>query len=96
MSNFVEYAYPYITKPVILNTEGQVEGLVMKGVDEKFSQKFLHEHLIAGDTIGRDEEGIALNDILLSEKIFPSFNVMILCAYCAISSSCVTSITVLP
>lgn len=67
--NFVEYAYPYITKPVILNSEGQVEGLVMKGVDEKFSQKFLHEHLIAGDTIGRDEEGIALNDILLSEKI---------------------------
>lgn len=70
----VKSAHPYIVKPIILNTEGQVEGLVMKGVDARFNQDFLFKNLVAGDTLLINDEGIDPTQILISEKIANRLN----------------------
>ena len=52
----VESIYPFATKVGIMNVNGEVEGVVLKGVEASYNQKFLNKTLVEGDTLNLKEE----------------------------------------
>jgi len=62
----VQSIYPFATKAGIMNVNGEVEGVLMKGIDSTYNQRYLSKTIVEGDTI--DFKGIAgaENPILIS------------------------------
>lgn len=61
----IESINPYATKAVILKTSDEMEGMVMKGVDENYNWKFLKQYLIKGKIPTISNNSIS-RDILIS------------------------------
>ncbi|NGM61852.1 ABC transporter permease [Sphingobacterium sp. SGG-5] len=57
---------PFATKIGIMNVRGEVEGVVLKGVDKDYNQKYLDNILIKGDTLDFGADN-ADNQILISK-----------------------------
>jgi len=57
---------PFATKIGIMNVRGEVEGVVLKGVDQDYNQKYLDNILIEGDTLDFGADN-ADNQILISK-----------------------------
>lgn len=57
----------YATKPGIINVNGEVEGVVLKGIDGDYNQDFLSQTLIAGQVLDFADSTKALTQVLISE-----------------------------
>ncbi len=57
---------PFATKIGIMNVNGEVEGVVLKGVEKDYNQKYLSHILVRGDTLDFSVED-ADNQILISK-----------------------------
>lgn len=57
--------YPFATKAGIMNVKGEVEGVLLKGIDPDYDQKFLSKTILEGDTINFAAED-AENQLLIS------------------------------
>lgn len=57
--------YPFATKAGIMNVNGEVEGVLLKGVDKQYDQRFLAKTIIQGDTIDFAKDGNS--QILISQ-----------------------------
>jgi len=57
--------YPFATKAGIMNVKGEVEGVLMKGIDKDYDQDFLSKTILEGDTINFSDED-ADNQLLIS------------------------------
>lgn len=57
--------YPFATKAGIMNVKGEVEGVLLKGIDQDYDQQFLSKTILEGDTINFAAED-AENQLLIS------------------------------
>jgi lipoprotein-releasing system permease protein len=63
----------YITKAGIIQTEDYIQGVVMKGIDDDFSWKFLNDYLVEGDTL-TIVDSVNSNNIVISANIADKLN----------------------
>lgn len=57
----------FATKPGIINVNGEVEGVVLKGIDGDYDQDFLSETLVSGQALDFSDSTQALTQVLISE-----------------------------
>ena len=57
--------YPFATKPAIISSNGEVEGVNFKGIDPTYDWRFIQKHLISGRVINFADSSV--NQILISE-----------------------------
>lgn len=65
----IQYAYPYAIKPGIINTDNEIEGVVLKGVDKSFNWDFFKKILVEGKVIDFTDSLAARKQILISQHI---------------------------
>jgi len=57
--------YPFATKAGIMNVKGEVEGVLLKGIDKDYDQEFLSKTILEGETIDFNAED-AESQLLIS------------------------------
>ncbi len=62
----VEGIQRYATKAGIINVNGEVEGVVLKGIDESYDQTFLSSVLVAGNPIDFSDTTRMLTQVVIS------------------------------
>lgn len=65
----VQHAQPYAIKPGIINTDNEVEGVILKGVDKTFDWNFFKKILVEGKVIDFTDSLKARRQILISQHI---------------------------
>lgn len=58
---------PFATKAGIMNVDGQVEGVLLKGVDKSYNQQYLQKNIVKGDTLDFSSGGNT--QLLISEYL---------------------------
>ena len=58
---------PFATKAGIMNVNGQVEGVLLKGVDRSYNQQYLQQAIVKGDTLDFSDNGDT--QLLISEYL---------------------------
>jgi len=61
----IEAVYPFATKAGIINVKGEVEGVLLKGIDQNYDQEFLAKTIVEGNSINF-EASDAENQLLIS------------------------------
>ena len=64
----IKHIQIFATKPAIVKSKDQIEGVVAKGIAKDFDWKYFHDHLIAG-TIFSSNDSIASDSIVISEVL---------------------------
>jgi lipoprotein-releasing system permease protein len=59
-------SYPVIIKPGIINTGSEIEGVVLRGINQEFDSNFFKPFLLSGSYM-HFEKGAATKDILISK-----------------------------
>ena len=70
----IEYAQAFATKPGIINTNNEVEGVVLKGVDKNYNWDYFKKTLVAGKVIDFSHSG---NQILISKYTADRLNLKV-------------------
>ncbi len=65
--NGVAYLQPFATKPGIINTNNEVEGVVLKGVDKTYNWDYIKTILVSGHVIDFVDSAKATKQILVSQ-----------------------------
>lgn len=68
--------YPFATKAGIMNVKGEVEGVLLKGIDQNYDQEFLSKTIIEGEPIDFKAEN-AENQLLISTLIANRLNLKV-------------------
>lgn len=63
----IEYAQAYATKPGIINTNDEIEGVVMKGVDKNYDWSYFKKILVSGKVIDFSDSVKARGEIMISQ-----------------------------
>ncbi len=63
----ISYAQPFATKPGIINTNEEVEGVVLKGVDKNYNWSYFKNTLVEGKVIDFSDSAKSRNQILISK-----------------------------
>lgn len=63
----VEYMAPYATKPGIIKVSGNIEGVVLKGVDKTYNWAFIKSCLVSGDVINFTDSMAARRQLMISQ-----------------------------
>ncbi|OIP82492.1 MAG: ABC transporter permease [Porphyromonadaceae bacterium CG2_30_38_12] len=63
----VKHVEPYATKPGIIKTETEFQGIVLKGIDANFDWSFFQSNLIAGSILNNTDS--LRNEILISSYL---------------------------
>ncbi|WP_245893617.1 ABC transporter permease [Sphingobacterium gobiense] len=58
---------PFATKAGIMNVDGQVEGVLLKGIDKSYNQEYLQKNIVKGDTLEFSSGGNT--QLLISEYL---------------------------
>ena len=58
---------PYATKPGIIKANGEIEGVVMKGVDKTYDWSYIKKALVAGKVIDFNDSTAAQRQLLISQ-----------------------------
>ncbi len=66
--NNVKHVQRFATKPGIIKTDEEFQGIVIKGVDEDFNWDFFSKNLIEGSIFHLSDSAIS-NDVIISETI---------------------------
>ena len=73
----IEYAQPFATKPGIINTNEEVEGVVLKGVDKNYNWDYFKNILVSGRTINFKDSVQSQKEILISQYTAGRLNVKV-------------------
>lgn len=68
--------YPFATKAGIMNVKGEVEGVLLKGIDKQYDQNFLSKTILEGDTLDFSAED-ADNQLLISSLMANRLNLKV-------------------
>ena len=63
----ITYLQAFATKPGIINTSEEVEGVVLKGVDKDYSWKYFESILVAGKVLDFTDPGKVQKQIMISQ-----------------------------
>ena len=63
----VDYVAPYATKPGVLKFAGDIEGVVLKGIDKTYNWEFIKSCLVAGDVISFADSVAARQQLMISQ-----------------------------
>jgi len=72
----IRHIQTFATKPGILKTKTEIQGIVLNGVAKDYDWDFFKKHLVAGNTI-QLPDSTKSNDILISEKLSSLLNLNI-------------------
>ncbi|MDE5420337.1 ABC transporter permease [Labilibaculum sp. DW002] len=64
----IKHVQAFATKPGILKTKSEIQGVVLNGVGLDYDWDFFKKHIVEGDTIQLSDDGKS-NDILISERL---------------------------
>ena len=73
----IAYAQPFATKPGIINTNDEVEGVVLKGVDKNYNWNYFRNILVEGRTIDFTDSVQSQREILISQYTANRLNVKV-------------------
>ncbi|MES2873056.1 MAG: FtsX-like permease family protein [Bacteroidota bacterium] len=73
----IAYAQPFATKPGIINTNDEVEGVVLKGVDRNYNWDYFKKTLVAGDVIDFSDSVKSRGQILISKYTADRLNLKV-------------------
>jgi lipoprotein-releasing system permease protein len=59
----------FATKPGIIKTDEDVQGIILKGIDKGFDWKFYRQNLVAGDTITMNDSILPSKQIIISQYL---------------------------
>lgn len=66
----VKYVQVFATKPGIIKTENDIQGIVLKGIDSDFNWSFFEKNIIEGSVFsGSLTDSILTNDVVISKSI---------------------------
>jgi len=68
--------YPYASKAGIMNVKGEVEGVLLKGIDQNYDQNFLSKTILKGDTLDFSADDID-NQLLISSLMAKRLNLTV-------------------
>lgn len=63
----IDYAQPFATKPGIINTNEEIEGVVLKGVDRSYNWDYFKKTLVEGKVIDFTDSVKSRSQILISK-----------------------------
>lgn len=63
----VKSVQPFATKPAIINTQSEMEGIVIKGIDARYDQAYIRERLLEGKVINYQDRQAAIHQVLISQ-----------------------------
>ncbi len=63
----VKHVQTYISKEGIIKTKDQIEGIILKGVDDNFDWQTVQKFIVYGDTIASRSKAAYRRDIIISE-----------------------------
>jgi lipoprotein-releasing system permease protein len=63
----VEYTAPYATKPGVIKFSGEIEGVILKGVDKTYNWTFIKSCLVSGDVINFADAMSARQQLMVSQ-----------------------------
>ncbi|MDR0864286.1 MAG: ABC transporter permease [Candidatus Symbiothrix sp.] len=69
----VRHIQSFATKPAIIKTGNDFQGVILKGVDENFDWDFFKENLVEGDILHLTPDS-SLTDVILSKNIADKLN----------------------
>lgn len=64
----VKTIQPFVTKPGVIKQNGEIEAVILKGVDSAYDWSFFLEYIVAGDVL-KFESGQVSNGIVLSAYV---------------------------
>ncbi|MBD3749634.1 MAG: ABC transporter permease [Sphingobacteriales bacterium] len=73
----VEHVVPFATKPGIIKANGEVEGVILKGVDQHYDWSYFKNILVAGKTIDFKDSTQAAKEIIISETLAHRLNLKV-------------------
>lgn len=65
----VAHVQRFATKPGIVKTDEDVQGVILKGIDKSFDWKFYRQNLIEGDTISLTDSVLPSKQIIISQYL---------------------------
>ena len=68
-SRLITQIMPYATKPGIIKTNTEIEGVVLKGVDKTYDWSFFKKNLVSGRVINYADTTEAKKEVMISEVI---------------------------
>jgi lipoprotein-releasing system permease protein len=66
-SRLIAKVMPFATKPGIIKTHNEIEGVVLKGVDKSYDWSFFKKNLVAGDILDFTDTAAAKKQLLISQ-----------------------------
>ncbi len=73
----IAYVQPFATKPGIINTNDEVEGVVLKGVDKTYNWAYFKKTLVAGKVIDFTDSVKSRTQILISKYTADRLNLKV-------------------
>jgi len=67
-TNGVKHTQRFCTKPGIIKTENDFQGIIIKGIDKDFDWKFFSQNLVAGEVF-QVNDSTTNNDVIISKEI---------------------------
>jgi len=68
-SSAITYVVPFATKPGIIKANGEIEGVILKGVDHTYNWDFLKANLVAGTVINFADTATSKTQIMISQTV---------------------------
>lgn len=68
-SHYITKVMPFASKPGIIKANSEIEGVVLKGVDESYDWSFFNKNLVAGQTLDFTDTLAAKKQLLISQTI---------------------------
>jgi lipoprotein-releasing system permease protein len=68
-SNLITHVMPFATKPGIIKVNGEIEGVVLKGVDKTYNWSFIQKNLVSGTVIDFQDTVKSKTQLLISSVI---------------------------
>lgn len=73
----ISYVQPFATKPGIITTNEEVEGVVLKGVDSSYNWNYFKNTLVEGNVIDFSDSTKSANQILISKYTADRLNLKV-------------------
>ncbi len=71
------FVQPFATKPGIINTNDEVEGVVLKGIDANYHWDYLQKMLVSGRVINFADSRASLKEIIISQYTAKRLNLKV-------------------
>ncbi|MCC8144917.1 MAG: ABC transporter permease [Bacteroidales bacterium] len=69
----IQHIQQFITKPAVIKTDNDFQGVILKGIDENFDWDFFRQNLLEGDVLSVNPDSSSVN-VLISKDIADKLN----------------------